>query len=169
MALVVKDLPTNAGVIRDMGSIPETRRSPGEERGNPLQYSYLENTMDRGVWWTAVHRVTKSWTQLKRLSSESISYWVNWWIWLPGSWLFAWIITYIVLSVQDIGKPFLSSYYDLQQLGKLPLPWAELKCYSFLSIWSLQKLDNCVLSNLFQMNGKDYCGPVQESCYLGKL
>ena len=74
MALVVKGLPANAGVIRDMGSIPETRRCPGEGRGNPLQYSCLENTMDRGVWWTAVHRVTKSWTQLKRLSNESISY-----------------------------------------------------------------------------------------------
>ena len=51
-----------------MGSIPGSGRSPGEGTGNPLQYSCLENPMDRGAWWSAVHRVTKSWTQLKRLS-----------------------------------------------------------------------------------------------------
>ena len=65
MALVVKDLPANAGDTRDVGSIPERGRFPGEGHGNSLQYSCLENPMDRGVWWTAVHRVAKSWTQLK--------------------------------------------------------------------------------------------------------
>ena len=40
-------------------------RSPGEEHGNPLQYSHLENPMDRGAWWAMVHGVAKSWTQLK--------------------------------------------------------------------------------------------------------
>ena len=58
---VVKNLPAKAG---DMGSIPESGRSPGEGNGNPLQYSCLENPMDRGAWWTAVHRVAKSQTQL---------------------------------------------------------------------------------------------------------
>ena len=47
-----------------MGSIPESGRSPGEGNGNPLQYSGLENLMDRGAWWATVHRVTKSQTQL---------------------------------------------------------------------------------------------------------
>ena len=51
MALVVKNLPANAGDIRDMGSIPKLRRSPGVGNGNPLQYSCLENPMDRGAWW----------------------------------------------------------------------------------------------------------------------
>ena len=45
-----------------MGSIPGSERSPGEGNGNPLQYSCLENPMDRGAWWAAVHGVTKSWT-----------------------------------------------------------------------------------------------------------
>ena len=55
-----KNPPANAGNIRDMGSIPGLGRSPGEGHGNPLQYSCLENPMDRGVWRAAVHRVAKS-------------------------------------------------------------------------------------------------------------
>ena len=50
------------------GVIPGSGRSPGEWLGNPFHYSCLENPMDRGAWWATVHRVTKSWTQLKRLS-----------------------------------------------------------------------------------------------------
>ena len=65
VALVVKNLPANAGDIRDTGLIPGLERSPGERNGNPLQYSGLENLMDRGAWWATVHRVTKSWTCLK--------------------------------------------------------------------------------------------------------
>ena len=67
-ALVVKNLPANAGDIRDVGSVPGLGRSPGEEHGNPLQYSCLENPMDRGAWWAAVHKVAKSQTRLKWLS-----------------------------------------------------------------------------------------------------
>ena len=52
---------SNAG---DLGSIPELGRSPGEGTGNSLQYSCLENPMERGAWWTVVHDVTKSRTQL---------------------------------------------------------------------------------------------------------
>ena len=48
----------------DPGSIPGSGRSPGEGNGNPLQYSWLENSMDRGAWWATVHGVTKSWIQL---------------------------------------------------------------------------------------------------------
>ena len=65
VVLVVKNLPTNAGDIRDMGLIPRSGRSPGEGHGNPLQYSCLENPMDRGAWWTKVHKVPKSQTRLK--------------------------------------------------------------------------------------------------------
>ena len=50
--------------VGDPGSIPEWGRSPEEGNGNPLQYSCLENPMDRGVWQAIVHWVTKSWTQL---------------------------------------------------------------------------------------------------------
>ena len=61
VALVVKkNLPANAGDVRDVGLIPGSGRSPGEGHGKPLQYSCLENPMDRGAWWTTVHRVAKS-------------------------------------------------------------------------------------------------------------
>ena len=55
---VVKNLPANAG---DAGSILGLGRSPGEGSGNPLQYSCLENPMDRGAWWATVHGVAMSW------------------------------------------------------------------------------------------------------------
>ena len=68
---MVKNPPANAGDIRDMGSIPA--RSPGGGHGNPIQYSCLENPMDRGAWQTTVHRVAKSETQLKQLSMHTSS------------------------------------------------------------------------------------------------
>ena len=69
--LVVKNLPASAGDIRDVGSIPGLRRFPGEGHGNPLQYSCLENPVDRGAWWAAVHGVAQSWTWLKQLSMHA--------------------------------------------------------------------------------------------------
>ena len=69
---MVKNPPANAGDIRDTGSIPGLGRSTGGGHGNPLQYCCLENPMDRGAWWAMFHRVTKSWTQLKRLSMLSM-------------------------------------------------------------------------------------------------
>ena len=70
---VVKNPPANAGDTGDVGSIPRSGRSPGGGHGNPLQYSCPENPMDKGAWWAAVHRVTKSWTQLKQLSFTVLS------------------------------------------------------------------------------------------------
>ena len=52
---MIKNPPANAGDTRDVGSIPESGRSPGGGNGNLLQYSCLENPMDRGVWWATVH------------------------------------------------------------------------------------------------------------------
>ena len=63
---MVKNPPANAGDIRDMGSIPGLGRSPAGGHGNLLQYSFLENPMDRGTWRAIVHGVTKSRMQLKR-------------------------------------------------------------------------------------------------------
>ena len=60
MALVVKNPPTNAGELRDAGSIPGSGRYPGGEHVNPLQYSCLENPMDRTAWQATVQRVEKS-------------------------------------------------------------------------------------------------------------
>ena len=68
---MMKNPPANAGDVRDVGSVPGSGRSPGGGHGNPLQYSYLENPMDRGAWWATVHGVAKSWTRLKRLSTHT--------------------------------------------------------------------------------------------------
>ena len=57
---MVKTPPANAGDIRDRGLIPQLRRSLAGGHGNPLQYSCLENSMDRGAWWVTVRGVTKS-------------------------------------------------------------------------------------------------------------
>ena len=62
VAVVVKNLPVNAGDARDMGSIPGMRRLLGEGNGSPPLYSCLGNPMDRGAWWAIVHGVAKSWT-----------------------------------------------------------------------------------------------------------
>ena len=63
-SLVAQTIKESACNVGDPGSIPGSGRFPGEGNGNPLQYSCLENTMDRGAWWATVHGVTKSWTQL---------------------------------------------------------------------------------------------------------
>ena len=65
MALAVKNLSANAGDVRDAGLIPGSGRFPGGGHNNPLQYSCLENPMDRGAWRVTVHGVAKSQTQLK--------------------------------------------------------------------------------------------------------
>ena len=59
-ALVMKNLPANAGDVRDADLIPGLERLPGRGPDNPLQYSFLENPMDRGTWWATVHRVAQS-------------------------------------------------------------------------------------------------------------
>ena len=71
VVLMVRNPPANAGDITDADFMPGSGRSPGGGHGNPLQYSCLENPMDRGAstdrgaWWAIVHRVAKSWTQRK--------------------------------------------------------------------------------------------------------
>ena len=62
----------NAGITEDAGSIPGSGRSPGEGHGNPLQYSCLENPVDR-AWWATVHGVTKGRTWLKWLNTHALS------------------------------------------------------------------------------------------------
>ena len=59
MAVAVKNPPANAGDIAEVGLISGSEKFPGGGHGNPLQYSCLENLMDRGAWWATVHRVAK--------------------------------------------------------------------------------------------------------------
>ena len=65
LAQIVKNPPANAG---DPGSIPGSERSPGGRNGNPLQYSCLEHSMDRGAQWTTVHEVAKKSDTTERLT-----------------------------------------------------------------------------------------------------
>ena len=71
VVLMVRSLCANAVDIRDADLTPELGRSPGGGHGNPFQYSYLENTMDRRAWWAIVLEVTRSWTGLKQLSMHA--------------------------------------------------------------------------------------------------
>ena len=71
MALVIKNLPANAGDVRDTGSTPESGRSPGGGHGNPLQYSCLEKPMDRRLWRATVRGVAKNHTGLEQLSMHA--------------------------------------------------------------------------------------------------
>ena len=79
---MVKNLPANAGDVRDVSSIPRLGRCPGVGNGTPLQYSCLKNSLGRGTWWATVHGVAKSWTWLsthmrplaQHLSKESQSF-----------------------------------------------------------------------------------------------
>ena len=66
---VIKNPPANAGDAKDKGSIPGSGSSPGGGHGNPVQYSCLENPMDREAWRATVHKVEKSWTGLKKLGT----------------------------------------------------------------------------------------------------
>ena len=68
---MVKNQPAHAGDIRDASLIPGSERSPGGGHGNPLQYSCLENLMDREAWRVTMHTVAQSWTGLKRLSTPA--------------------------------------------------------------------------------------------------
>ena len=61
VALVVKNLAANVGDLRDVSSIPGSRRSPGGAHGDPLQDSCLKNPVGLGAWWAMVHSVTKDW------------------------------------------------------------------------------------------------------------
>ena len=93
-ALMVKNPPANAGDIGDVGSIPGSARSPGGGHGNLLQYSYLENPVDRAAWPATVQRIAKSQTRLKWLGTltsyfnvllflrifENIMYFLFYWI-----------------------------------------------------------------------------------------
>ena len=74
LALVVKNLPVNAGDIRDVGTMPGSGRSPEGGYGNELQYSCLENPMDRRAWRATVHRVAKSRTRLSNLACTHVSF-----------------------------------------------------------------------------------------------
>ena len=104
-----KESACKAGDAGDTGLIPESGRSPGGQHGNPLQYSCLENPMDRGGWWATVHGVAKGRTQLKRLGtcSHAGSHGTEWEqmsqkaVCGERGLLDGWRVSYLFLLVQD--------------------------------------------------------------------
>ena len=118
--LVVKNLPTIAGDVRDAGSMPGSGRCPAGGHCNPLQYSCLENPMDRRVWWPTVYRVAKSQTWLKRLSthtrpkqslkdvSDRVSVFISISIYA--------VILFIWLDLLDSLSLFLFAVYDITEM-----------------------------------------------------
>ena len=99
VVLVIKNLPTNAGDVSDIGSFLGLGRSPGGGLGNLVEYSCLENPMDRGAWQPEVHRVAQSRTRLKRLSTPARP--------VGGGWYFiyALLTPRITLSMMHLGCP----------------------------------------------------------------
>ena len=77
VALEVKSPSASAGDIRNAGSVPGLGRSPAEGHSNPLQYSSLENSMDRGAWQATVYRVAKSQTRMKWLNTHTHTH-IHW-------------------------------------------------------------------------------------------
>ena len=77
---MVKNLPTNGGDIRDTGSIPGLGRSPERGNSNPLQYSCLDNPMDRGAWQEMVHIGSQSQIRLKRLNTQHLIQYLSYFI-----------------------------------------------------------------------------------------
>ena len=89
---MVKNLPANAGDVRDGGSIPGSGRAPGRGHGSALQYSCLENPMDRRAWWATVHGVTKSWTLLSDFTFHFVKDKVS-----IGAWIYLWAFYFVPL------------------------------------------------------------------------
>ena len=96
---MVKNSPANEGDAGDTGLIPARRRSPGEGHGNPLQYSCLENPMDRGAWWATVHAVAKSQTHWSDLLHNKKH------------------VYFIIKSKQDLGHEFCSSPFLVEDFS----------------------------------------------------
>ena len=113
--LVVKKPPANAGDIRDLGSIPGSGRSPGGGHGNPLQYSCLENPMDRGAWRATVHRAAKSQIRLSDWACTQRK------CWPPMSSRFH--NYYQESSHSDVSSNIATYDYFLCLLKKLPAPY----------------------------------------------
>ena len=108
IALLVKNLPANAGDIRDLGSTPGSRRSPGGGHDNQLWYSCLENLLDRGAWRATVHSVVKSRTRLRQISTHTQIYGVN----FLCSFVYRMPINTVKLLIKQFDLLFALNWYD---------------------------------------------------------
>ena len=157
-------IPCNKG---DVGSIPGSGISPGGGQGNPLQY-WQENLMDRVTWQAVVHRVTKSWTQMKRLSRQAckepsrVKKLSEIWSLNPG---FKWGLGYInkqkiMLVTRTRIKPQRRKTISQLQKGAT-CPWMKLLLYlSFVEIIFVLK---CYVGLYFQGWRSNICGKIEKS------
>ena len=121
----VKNPPANEG---DTGSIPGWGRSPRKGNGNPLQYSCLENSMDRGAWWATAHGVTQSQTWLKQLGTLGAHTFTKWkWESFPSK-------TLLIMRFSPQENPFTGA----RNLLRLQMPALGLSLR--LSMWNSQPM-----------------------------
>ena len=134
---MVKNPPANAGDARDLGSTPGSGRSPGEGNGNPLQYSCLENPVDRGAWWAAVCGVAQSRTWLKRLSSSSQYFCLKNSMDRGASWATVWVTKRHNWATNT----HISQFSSLSHVQLFPTPWtaASQASLSITNSWRLLK------------------------------
>ena len=128
-----KESTGNAGATGDLGSIPGSRRSPGEKHGNPLYYSCLENPVDKGVWRATVHRSAWSQTWLRDLACTHA--------WLCTSFSFEQMY---ITPIWEVFSPFSKISSDLSGF-----PWHYNKFYVFfMYLWSTCYVPGTVSSRL---------------------
>ena len=146
-----------AGDVRDMGSIPGLGLSPGGECGNPLQYSCLEDSMDKRAWRAIVHRVAKSWTRLKQLSMYACLLTV-------GRWYSDVVLTCISPIISDFEHLTCVCWPFYVFFGEMPVSSANilielfltLSCMNYLCILEINPLPVALFANTFS----------QSICYL---
>ena len=139
---VVKNPPANqCRRFRDMGSISGLERSPGGENDNPLQYSCLNNPMDRGAWWATVHGVTKSWTWMSNWTWLH-AFWEVWgnislWFWsgFPWSWI---MLNIFSCAFWPSGKMSIQILYFLIRL----FVFSEVELYEVLYLLDINPLSD---------------------------
>ena len=147
MAPVEKNPPANAGDISDVGWIPGSGICPGGGHGNPLNYSCLENPMDKGSWQATVHRVTKSQTLLKQLSTYKV---IDFFSWSSKVSVSSWVIP------QRLGRiPVLPSYHKFwtQIYPPPPITWAGSHSRISWNNYECQSLIDLVLIPLPSLLG----------------
>ena len=153
-----KESACNAGATGDAGLIPGSGRSPGGRHGNPLQYSCLENPMDRETWWATVHGVAKSQTLLKRLSTHTFFFLCKYYA--PGTVLSAWHLLTSLTSFYLPSNPVSRYFYHLYFIDEeteprrlfISLFWLRwvfnsTRAFSNCGAWALEHVSSLAAAN----------------------
>ena len=150
---MLKNPPANIEDTRDLGSVPGLGRYPGVGNGSPLQYSCLENPLDRGAWLTTLHGVTKSWARLKQLSTHTLA---------PECFTWEVIVPCMCIYTQLESVAMASEHFQTffthcrQILGQTPWQRDSLSVSRWAFIFAIW----CILNIIFSL----FCVPW--SCYI---